>query len=626
MAGVKLGEVGRLPGGNDMGEPGDVASAAQHLQNIRQQGANYRGQQIYNDPTTHAGREAQAAWLKNNPIPKQGGNVNYGGMSYGNKLQADTQRAVDLGNPGAHAQRRLGLIDENGYKPNTPGVNSRDTRSESAQHSQNNQAMADIKAQQATAKANGETYQPKGVNTINPTKSTDISGDRRRTEKANGWAKGSMDQGGEHYADNGTRTAQLVKQNGPDGIPQKPLAAPSPAPVAKTTPAPTGYQWKSKEAEKMYNDSVNKPNSGYNGNVNMGGGSLGGASAQRPQISSLSPDENNALTNFQTQNNARMKAEGSTRPPDDYTKLSPGEQKYVHDFNLERGNIPRPGRPPTGQVPNPRNPNKDMNDRPMLPKSQGATQDQENSNPSSDYINTDNFNISPADFGDMRDPKYADKVNKGTKHLNFTGGRHPEPVPTKPIMEYQGSPQELEPLVRGEQGSLENILKPKNPGVPIPPPPGTNNPTLDNLFRKSNPPSPSRPTPPPSNGLKGSTTGKATPKPPTKPYSLSDEPHYKFPTVEDMENATPVGPRPDRITTPKFNEGITFQSPLLQEFNTPKPVDGVDKLPSIKKSSPITDTIKASNNPVPVVDAPVPNQVGKKKILPKLLPRLRGFR
>lgn len=551
----KLGDVGKLPTSNALGNVGEAQNNAQHLQNTRQHSANYRSAQTQ-FPNTPAGQDAFHAWNQRNPAPvKQ--DLGHQQQNVQNYVDQDVvNRGAGLGF--AHAQARL-----RGQQPNAPQL------SEADQHAQHNQVMADIKREQA----NGG-IQNSRVNTINPSKPIDINGERRRIEAKNGWPRGSMDQGGEHYAANGQRSAQLVKENGPSGIPQPPVSAPSPAPVAQATPAPTSQPWKSKEAEKMYNDSVNKPNSGYNGNINMGGGSLGGAAAQRPQISSLSPEQDNALSDFQAKNNERMKSEGSTRPPDDYTKLSPGQQKYVHDFNLERGNIPRPERPPTGQVPNPINPNKDMNDRPMRPRPQ-------NQNP------------------------VEQKVT---------------PVkPPKPMWKDPGSPPKLNdglPLMRGG----ENLLNIKPQGVNLPPAPTIKpNPSLT--------PPPQRPfikpSAPPPSGLKGTVSPKA-PQSISKPsYSLDDEKHYKFPTVEDLANPPPSSPRPPRITQPNFKEGVNFQSPVMQKFNTFKPE--ANAIPPIKKSSPITDTIKASNNPVPVVNSPKPAQQAPAQRKP-LFPRLRGRR
>jgi hypothetical protein len=527
-------------------------------------------------------------------------------VNYGSKLQKDTEIAVDQdlinrGGPGkGNAMKRAGLVDDNGYKPNTPGVNSRDTRSQDAQYDANNTAMADIKRERATAQANGTTWQPKGVNTINPSRRVDISGDRRRLELANGEPKFSRDEDGVNYV-------------GPKKLPA-PLAAPTPAPVAKTTqpPAPQGGtfapgQWNGTPGSgdpflaKMREQGVIRPDGSLNNQ----------APAQvAPTGSSLSPEQHDAMAEFQAKNNARMKAEGSTRPPDDYTKLSPGEQKYVYDFNLERGNIPRPVRPPTGQVPNPRNPNKDMNDRPMLPKPPGMAQGNPNIDPTTGNP-AENFDISPADFGDMRDPKYADLVQKNDRELGVTAGIFTKPVGPKPMWDDPGSPQGLEPLVRGEQGSLENILKPKPQGVQIPPPPGTRNPSLAPAPQRT----PPRPIAPPSSGLKGSTTPRAPAPKPKEPFTIGN-----FTQAVD-ENSPPVGPKPPRVTPPAFKEGMTFKSPVMQQFNTPKPVEGVNKMPPIKKSNPITDTIKAANNPVPVAQ---PNPKQKIQPVRNVIKKIRG--
>jgi len=468
----KLGDVGKLPTSNALGNVGEGQQLAQHTQNIRQHGANIAGQQIYNNPTTPAGQDAQHKWHQNNPTPKMGGLP---------QQQQNVQNYVDQdvvargAGPGfAHAQARL-----QGQQPSAP------QQSTASQHAEHNSVMADIKREGA----NGGVQNSR-VNTINPSRPVDISGDRRRTEAANGWAPNSMDQGGANYAANGQRSAQLVKQNGPTGVPQAPLAAPTPAPVTKTTPPPAPQggtfapgQWNGTPGSgdpflaKMREQGVIRPDGSLNNQA---------PAKVAPTGSSLSPEQNTAMAEFQAKNNARMKAEGSTRPPDDYTKLGAGEQKYVHDFNLERGNIPRPVRPPTGQVPNPKNPNKDMNDRPMVPKQPGIV---------------------------------------------------PPAQPPKAVV-------------------------PQQPPVAQPPP---------------------VPQKPPA------------PKPTGKTYQ--------------------------NLVVPEHPEEAVAQAPKVP----PKPVEGVNKMPTISKSNPIADTVKASNNPVPVVNTPKPNQQAPAQRKP-LFPRLRGRR
>jgi hypothetical protein len=363
--------------------------------------------------------------------------------------------------------------------------------------------MADIKREQSSG-----GIQNSRVNTINPSRSVDISGDRRREEAKNGWEKGSMDQGGANYAANGQRSAQLVKQNGPTGVPQAPLAAPTPAPVAKTTPPPVPQggtfapgQWNGTPGSgdpflaKMREQGVIRPDGSLNNQA---------PAKVAPTGSGLSPEQNTAMTTFQTQNNARMKAEGSTRPPDDYTKLGAGEQKYVHDFNLERGNIPRPVRPPTGQVPNPRNPNKDMNDRPMLPKQTGIV----------------------------------------------------PPVPPKAVVPQQPPVPQKPPAPKPTGKTYQNLVVPENPEVP------------------SKPQIPSKPQVP-----------------------------------------APIGGPVGDTSFGGFGSGRAKPAPKI----------GVNKMPPISKSNPIADTIKASNNPVPVVDTPKPTQQAPAQRKP-LFPRLRGRR
>lgn len=634
------------PRENGLGVPGQAASDAQQLQNVRQHSANAAGQQIYNNPTTPAGMDAQHKWNQNNPIPKQSIDTVYGGVNYGNKLQKDTEVAVDQeqigrGGPGtASAMMRAGLLDANGYKPNTPGVNSRDTRSEADQYAEQNRVMADIKREGAEARARGEQFQPKGVNTVNPSSRVDISGDRRRLELKNGEPKFSRDEGGVNYA-------------GPKKQPAL-LAAPTPAPVAKTTPppAPTGYQWQSKEAEALYNKSFvpgqyngtpgsNDPtiqrakNLGIlrpDGSYDFNAARAAGSQVTPPEVDLLNkqnqapttgggvpPNQNSAMAEFQAKNNARMKAEGSTRPPDDYTKLGAGEQKYVTDFNMERGNIPRPVRPPTGQVPNPKNPNKDMNDRPMLPKAPGMAQGQPTT------------------------------PSKGGLDLTFDDAGTPQVTPPpeaqapKPMWEDPGRPRKINgglPIYKGGENILD--VKPQGPYTPESPP---------QLQGSPKPYTPPRATPKPAStpvsreiDFQNRTPNSAEMMENSRSREYSGNsgadkirdnvPYFgeNFgaqqvrPPDQDNKSSKPIGKPPSRVPqTPNFKEGMQFKSPIMQQFNTPKPVEGVDKMPTIRRSSPITDTIKASNNPVPVVDTPKTTQQAPAQRKP-LFPRLRGRR
>jgi|LakMenEpi03Aug12_release.lakeMendotaPanAssembly.Ray.scaffolds.fasta_scaffold01082_19 hypothetical protein len=492
---------------NGLGVPGQAASNAQHLQNVRQQGANYRGQQIYNDPTTHAGREAQAAWLKNNPIPQQSIDTVYGGVNYGNKLQKDTEIAVDQeqiarGGPGTgNAMIRAGMLDANGYKLGTPGVNTRDTRSESAQHAQHNQVMADIKREGAEARARGEQFQPKGVNTVNPSNRVDISGERRKLEIKNGEPKFSRDEGGVNYA-------------GPKKLPA-PVAAPTPPPVAQATPAPTEYQWKSERAKKLYDDSVNKPNSGYNGNVDMGGGSLGGAAAQRPKISSL-PGGQQTTAELQASGQMAPRPAGRYGMTDEQWFNTPEGQKQAQAMKVTRDRVLGP------------------------PDSEGSL-DVEEQYPPAGIPGPDNPLGLPA------------------PDVNFTPKA--PPAGPKPIWNDPGEPQKLNdgyPLMRGGEDILG--VKPQDAKMPAPP-------TLkpNPSFAPKPQRMPIRPIAPPSSGLRGSTT------------------------------------------SPKFTPSI----------------EGVNKMPKIKKSSPITDTIKASNTPIPEANPPKPIQQPTQQRKP-LFPRLGG--
>jgi hypothetical protein len=91
---------------------------------------------------------------------------------------------------------------------------------------------------------------------VNPLKPVDISGDRRKKEMEMGWEPNSMDQGGAHYADNGPRSAELVKQYSQTGAPSK-----TPAPAIKPAPAaqPSSYNQSRFNAPKGFS----QPTGGY---------------------------------------------------------------------------------------------------------------------------------------------------------------------------------------------------------------------------------------------------------------------------------------------------------------------------------------------------------------------------
>jgi hypothetical protein len=97
-------------------------------------------------------------------------------------------------------------------------------------------------------------YAPRSVNPLKP---VDISGDRRRKEVEMGWAPNSMDQGGDHYADNGPRSAELVRQaNQGNAAAKAPAPAKVPAPAAK----PSYYSQSRFNAPKGFS----QPTGGYN--------------------------------------------------------------------------------------------------------------------------------------------------------------------------------------------------------------------------------------------------------------------------------------------------------------------------------------------------------------------------
>lgn len=564
------------PRENGLGVPGQAADLAQHLQNVRQQGANYRGQQIYNDPTTHAGREAQAAWLKNNPIPQQSTDTVYGGVNYGSKLQKDTEIAVDQGQiarggPGtASAMMRAGMLDANGYKPGTSGVNSRDTRSEADQYAHHDRVMADIKREGADARARGEQFQPKGVNTVNPSRRVDISGDRRREELKNGEPKFSRDEGGVNYA-------------GPKKQPA-PLAAPTPSPVAKTTPAPTAQPWKSKEAEKMYNDSVNKPNSGYNGNIVMGGGSLGGAAAQRPQISSL-PGGQQTTAQLQQSGHMAPRPQGRYGMTDEQWFNTPEGQKQAqalqqtHASLLKDGKIgPSSGTAEMGEFPgygnvgdNDSGLDKNGFDSPELPKPDPRIQ----------------AGIAPP-MGSTQSGGFSAPL-KSKEQLATEERAKQEQIKQKTNEMLYG---DLEKQIQKHQSDLKNA-----PGI-------------------------QRPTPPPSSGIKGSSTGKIAPNrpKPSTPVSREIDFQERTPNAAEMmegrrSRAYTGNSGADKIrnNVPEFGESFGAQQVRPKSEN--------EKMPKIRKSNPITDTIKASNNPVPVAQ---PNPKQKIQPVRNVIKRIRG--
>jgi hypothetical protein len=143
--------------------------------------------------------------------------------------------------------------------------------------------------------------------------------------------------------------------------------------------------------------------------------------------------------------------------------------------------------------------------------------------------------------------------------VNFTPKA--PPAGPKPIWNDPGEPQKLNDGYPLMRGG-EDILgvKPQDAKMPAPP-------TLkpNPSFAPKPQRMPIRPIAPPSSGLRGSTT------------------------------------------SPKFTPSI----------------EGVNKMPKIKKSSPITDTIKASNTPIPEANPPKPIQQPTQQRKP-LFPRLGG--
>jgi hypothetical protein len=424
--------------------------------------------------------------------------------------------------------------------------------------------MADIKREQATAQANGATWQPKGVNTINPSRRVDISGDRRRQELANG---------------------------GPKKLPA-PLAAPTPAPVvqatpapvAQATPAPTGYQWKSKDAERLYNESVDKPNSGYNGNVNMGGGSLGGAAAQRPQISSL-PGAQQTTAQLQQSGQMAPRPAGRYGMTDEQWFNTPEGQKQAqamkdtHAGLLKDGKIgPSSGTAEMGEFPGYGNVgdtdsglDKNGFDSPELPKPDPRIQ----------------AGIAPP-MGSTQSGGFSAPL-KSKEQLATEERAKQEQIKQKTHEMLYG---DVENQIQKHQNDLKNA-----PGI-------------------------QRPTPPPSSGIKGSTTGKIAPNRPKPSTPVSREIDFQERTpnaaemMEDRRSRAYTGNSgADKIrdNVPQFNEGFGAQQVRPKSEN--------EKMPKISKSNPITDTIKAANNPVPVAQ---PNPKQKIQPVRNVIKKIRG--
>lgn len=291
------------------------------------------------------------------------------------------------------------------------------------------------------------------------------------------------------------------------------------------------------------------------------GGQVGVPNTSQPS-DVLTPQQHAQLREFQDRNNARMAAEGSTRAPDDYTKLSPQQQLEVWRFNHERGNFPRQARPPQGQVPSQVNPNKDVNDRPI--RKPESTQPIASPTPAP----------IPAQQPIQENPM-----------------AEPERPYTPPKYSQYKPPVDNRPPTKREELDVD---KDKNQGAMAPKPE----------------PKPAPPKAAPSPKPIGNTKGGPNPgnikvnKTPQGPPKSLMTPQVAKPDTEEA----PVGGN----YANQGGNGRTARFPRAHNLIRPNK----DPIFTKPASSPITNTIKAANTPAPVAQQP--------KLFPRLGQRLRG--
>lgn len=295
--------------------------------------------------------------------------------------------------------------------------------------------------------------------------------------------------------------------------------------------------------------------------ANQAGGQVGVPNTSQPS-DVLTPQQHAQLREFQDRNNARMAAEGSTRAPDDYTKLSPQQQLEVWRFNHERGNFPRQARPPQGQVPSQVNPNKDVNDRPI--RKPESTQPIASPTPAP----------IPAQQPIQEKPM-----------------AEPERPYTPPKYSQYKPPVDNRPPTKREELDVD---KDKNQGAMAPKPE----------------PKPAPPKAAPSPKPIGNTKGGPNPgnikvnKTPQGPPKSLMTPQVAKPDTEEA----PVGGN----YANQGGNGRTARFPRAHNLIRPNK----DPIFTKPASSPVTNTIKAANTPAPVAQQP--------KLFPRLGQRLRG--
>jgi len=288
-----------------------------------------------------------------------------------------------------------------------------------------------------------------------------------------------------------------------------------------------------------------------------------------PQPSDLlTPQQHAQLQQLQAEGNARRQAEGSTRAPDDYTKLSPQEQLNIWRIAHERGKLPKQTSNQGGQVPSQVNPNKDVNDRPIRKP--------ESVNPVTPVPppKTVKPQTPQAPKDTWENIVVPENPTLGPPPGNTIGGPRPTskpPVKVNPPKEVERTEPVINKLPTG------NTLGGKNPG---------------NIKVNK---TPQEQQGPPKNLQ---TPQVAKPKPPQPPKAAKPEP----PTEE-----IPVGGN-----YANQGNGRTARFPRAHNLIRPNK-DPIFTKPS---SSPITTTIKAANTPAPVAQQP--------KLFPRLGQRLRG--
>lgn len=274
----------------------------------------------------------------------------------------------------------------------------------------------------------------------------------------------------------------------------------------------------------------------------------------------LTPQQHAQLQQLQAEGNARRQAEGSTRAPDDYTKLSPQEQLNIWRIAHERGKLPKQTSNQGGQVPSQVNPNKDVNDRPIRqPES-----------------------IKPVE------PKKVTPPNPEKTFQNLKVDEFPNPSPSP-----SGPPPGN--TIGGPRPTSKPPVKVNPPKEVERTEPVINKPPIGNTLGGKNP---------------GNIKINKTPQEQQGPPKNLQTPQVAKPEPAKPEPATEEAP----VGGNYANQGNGRTARFPRAHNLIRP--NKDPIFTKPASSPITNTIKAANTPAPITQQP--------KLFPRLGGRIRG--